>query len=70
MKFLRKIFFKIFKRYNRLELIFVSWEDADALIRQNENFTDTSQHWVIAKEEDDNKLIGFVFLERKERRLS
>jgi hypothetical protein len=70
MKFIRKIFFKIFKRYNRLELIFVNWKDADVLIRQNENFTDTSQHWVIAKEEDDNKLIGFVFLERKERRLS
>lgn len=70
MKFLRKIFFKIFKRYNRLELRFVNWKDGDDLIRQNANTTDTSKHWVIAKEEDDNKIIGFVFLERKERRLS
>lgn len=64
---MRRLFYKIFKRYRRLELRFLNYEDADRLIKQNAIFSDTTQHWVIAKEEDTNNLYGFVWIERKER---
>jgi hypothetical protein len=67
IKRIRKIFFKVFKCYRRLEFKACSYAAADILIRQNEGKPENEQ-WVIAKEEDRNRAIGlFVFLERRER---
>lgn len=44
----------------RLELRFLSYAEADKLIRE------TSGAWTIAKEEDNNRCIGWVYLERRE----
>lgn len=44
----------------RLELRFLSYADADKLIRE------TNGAWTIAKEEDNNRCIGWVYLERLE----
>lgn len=63
---MKKLFYKIFKRYRRLELKFVIWPEADKMIKANEG-KPASEQWVIAKEEDTNKAYGYVFLERKER---
>jgi hypothetical protein len=52
--------------YRRLELKFVTWHEADALIRQNSK-EPPPLRWEIAPEEDHNRRIGFVYIERKER---
>lgn len=44
----------------RLELRFLSYPEADKLIRE------TNGAWTIAKEEDKNHCIGWVYLERLE----
>jgi hypothetical protein len=43
----------------RLDLRFVSWSEADRMIRENPS-------WRVAKEEDRNRLLGWVFIERVE----
>ena len=49
---------KLFYKPKRLELRLVPYyPDGDRLCREG---------WVIAKEEDHNRMIGFVFLERLE----
>lgn len=48
---------KLFHKPKRLELRFVSYAEGDRLSREG---------WVIAKEEDHNKVPGFVYLERLE----
>lgn len=63
---LKKLYYKIFKRYRRLELKFVTYSEGDKLIRANERKAESDQ-WVLAKEEDTNHVIGMVYLERKER---
>lgn len=65
-KFTRRIFFKMFKRYRRLEMKRVAWQDGDILIRSNEGKPENEQ-WVIAREEDNNFNYGWVYLERRER---
>jgi hypothetical protein len=58
---LRKLYLKIFPRYRRIELAFVHYDSkgrADKLIAEG---------WTIAKEEDTNGAIGWVYLERRER---
>lgn len=59
--------FKIFKRKprrQRLELRFVSYSEGDKLIRE------TNGAWTIAKEEDANRVPGWVYLERLEEQKS
>lgn len=66
MKLLRKLYFRIFTRYRRLECRFVSYAEGDKLIRANEGKPE-SECWVIAPEEDTNQIYGYVHLERRER---
>jgi hypothetical protein len=56
INWLKKTLFK--KKPKRIELKLLSWSDADNLIRR------TNGAWTIAKEEDKNKVIGMVWLER------
>ena len=70
---LRRLYFRLFKRYRRLEIRYVSYSEGDRLIRENVDGPEAEQ-WHIAKEEDDNPLIGMfphigssVYLERRER---
>lgn len=67
-----KLYYRIFKRYRRLEYKLLSYTEADALIRQNEEKPESEQ-WVIAPEEDNNRfgaLARVVHLERRERILA
>lgn len=66
MNALRRLFYRIFPRYRRLELRAVSYEVADRLIRESANKAKHEQ-WSIAREEDGNRVIGVVWLERRER---
>lgn len=56
---LQKLFnlFKRKKKLKRIELVFVSFIDAEDLIKKG---------WVIAEEEHFNKQRGFVYLEKLE----
>lgn len=66
MKKLRKIFFKVFKFYRRLELKYIAYPEADELIRDNYGKPD-EEKWILALEEDNNHMYGMVYLERRER---
>lgn len=67
MKKLRKLYFRIFRRYKRLELKYVSWTVGNEMIKGNANKPEP-ERWVLAKpEEDNNHRVGMVFLERKKR---
>jgi hypothetical protein len=59
IKALRRLFYQRFKRYRRLELRFIDYREADYLIKQG--------GWILAKEEDTNKQLGMVYLERRGR---
>jgi hypothetical protein len=63
---IRALYFKWFKHYRRLELGCFAYKKADAMIRANQGKPESDQ-WRIAKEEDDNRAFGMVYLERRER---
>lgn len=63
---MKRLYYRIFKRYRRIELKFINYYDADLLIKSGEGKPESEQ-WFIAKEEDNNRVIGWVYLERKER---
>lgn len=66
MKKLRKIYYKIFKHYTILETKFISYQEGDKMIRETHDKPEREK-WVLAKEEDTNRVIGMVYLCRKER---
>jgi hypothetical protein len=66
MNTLRRLFFKIVPCYRRLEHRFVSYKDADMLIRNSAGKSESLQ-WRIAPEEDHNPLRSWVHIERRER---
>ena len=64
---LKKLYYKIFKRYRRLALKCCDYATADKLIRESA-FGPESERWQLAiPEEDRNQGFNSVFLERKER---
>lgn len=65
-RFLRRLYFKLFPRYERLEFTCLNWTEADKLIKEN-RWKPYEQQWQIAKEEDRNNIYGMVFLERRKR---
>lgn len=66
---MKKIFYKIFKRYKVLETRFVTWEVGDKMIKETHDKPEPEK-WVLAKEEDANTIIGMVYLCRKVRIIS
>jgi len=69
MKSLKRLYLKLFRHYNRLEFKFCNYDEADRLIRQNEGKPESDQ-WVLAPEEDNNHVYGWVYIERRERILN
>lgn len=63
---MRKLFFKLFKCYRRLELRIVTYAEGDKLLKESVGKPE-NEKWRIAREEDTNRVIGLVYLERKER---
>lgn len=59
MKFLRKLYFRIFNIQKRIDFKITTWEEADKLIKENPN-------WKIAKE-DNGLTYPLVALEITER---
>jgi hypothetical protein len=66
MKQLRKLYYSIFKRYERLELRVFNYAEADKVLKENDSKPE-EEKWHLAKEEDDNHFYGYVYLERKKR---
>ena len=64
---LKRIYYKIFKRYRRLALKCCDYRTADRLIRESVGKPYSKQWRIAIPEEDHNQAIGSVFLERKER---
>jgi len=64
LKYFSELFEGIWKAFcppkrRRLEFRFVHWEEADELMRSESG-------WSIAPEEDNNRIVGWVYLERLE----
>lgn len=66
MKFLKRIYYNLFPTFQVLETKFVSYQDGDTMIRDTHDRPE-SEKWVLAAEEDTNKIIGMVYLCRKVR---
>ena len=64
MKRLRRIYYKLFPVYKRIDMQSFSWEQGDLLIRQNAH-KPLEEQWHIAPEEDLNRDYDMVFLEKK-----
>jgi len=63
---MKKLFYRLFKRYKRLDIKFVSYYEGDKMIKGSVGKHESEQ-WVLAKEEDHNRCYGWVYLERRER---
>ncbi len=63
---MRKLFLRLFKRYRRLELKRVNYLEAEAMLTLSADKPEPLR-WCIAPEEDHNRMIGTVYLERRER---
>jgi hypothetical protein len=63
---MKKIFYKIFKRYKVLETKFVTYKEGDKMCRDTHDKPE-EEKWVLAKEEDSNRIIGMVYLCRRVR---
>lgn len=66
MKLLKRIYYNLFPTFQVLETKFVSYQDGDIMIK-NTHDKPESEKWVLADEEDTNKIIGMVYLCRKVR---
>jgi len=66
-RWLRRAYYKQVPHYLRLELRCVTYWDGDKLIRQNEGKKTVEECWRIAPEEDRNRVMGTVWLERVSR---
>ena len=53
---LRKLYNQLFNPYTVSDRQLVSYEEADALIKQDSS-------WVLAKQEDENMEVGMVWIE-------
>lgn len=53
-------------KYRRICTRFCSYPNADRIIRETANLPEP-ERWVVAPEEDQNQMIGWVVLERRER---
>jgi len=56
---------RFFPTYERLELLCVSYEKADKMIRDSVGKPEDKQWDIAIPEEDYNRVIGVVYLERK-----
>lgn len=63
---MKKLFYKIFKRYKVLETKFVTYDEGGEMIRATHDKPE-NEKWVLAKEEDTNQMIGMVYLCRRVR---
>lgn len=64
MRFLKFIYYSIFKTYVRLDLKCITYREADEILSQPQ----TEEFWRIAKEEDTNFNFGYVYLEKVKRK--
>jgi hypothetical protein len=67
MNFLRRLYYRLFTAYKRLEIRRCSWAEGDALIRDTFNLAEPLQWQLALPEEDKNHAFDVVFLERKVR---
>lgn len=61
MKKLRKIYYRIFKIYRVIETKFVSYDEADKMIKETQNCIE-SERWVLSDMEDKNPIHAIVFM--------
>jgi hypothetical protein len=66
MRFMCRLYFRLFPTYRRLEIGCFTYLEADRRIKASVGLPE-AQQWVIAPEEDQSRSIGWVYLERRER---
>lgn len=62
----RRLYLKLFPTYKVLETKFVTYQEGDKMLRETHDKPE-AEKWVLAKEEDNNHIIGMVYLCRKVR---
>ena len=67
MKILRRLYYRLFTRYKRLELRKCSYAEGDDLITTTFHLDEPLQWQIAVPEEDKNQAFNVVFLERKVR---
>ena len=67
LRALKSLYYRIFKRYRRLELRVCTYEEASALLQEQGIPGNPGEGWRIAIEEGSNHVIGVVYMERRER---
>jgi hypothetical protein len=66
MKRLVRLYYKLFPHYTVLETKWFKYSTADMLIKETADKSE-AERWVLAKEEDKNRVMGIVCLCRKVR---
>ena len=67
MRLIRRLYYRLFTTYKRLELRKCSYAEGDALVTGS-FFKDEAEQWQLAiPEEDKNQAFDVVFLERRVR---
>lgn len=66
---LKKLYYRLFKRYRRIELRVCTWEEASDMIELN-IWKEEKYRWILALEENYNCHPGIVYMERRERIIS
>ncbi len=69
MKFIKRTYYKLFITHKVLETKFVTYEEGDKILRETHDKPE-EQKWVLAEEEDTNRIPGMVYLCRKVRILA
>jgi hypothetical protein len=66
MSIVNQIYFRVFKKYRRIESRVFTYGDADLFLKSNDSKRECDK-WHIAREEDTNTKPNLVYLERRER---
>lgn len=57
---LRRLWLRLFPRYQRLEHRFVNYVEADRLIRDTHALPNEEDRWVFARPEEDHNCVPFM----------
>jgi hypothetical protein len=67
IKQLRRLWLKWFPKYESLETMFVGYETADRMIRHSQGRPQDQQGVICSRLEDNNRVLGAVWIERRRR---
>ena len=67
MKILRKLYLRLFPQYEILERKMLAYYEADRILRETAGKEESERWQLDTEKEDNNKIVGIVYLCRKKR---